>query len=906
MNEEERAQVEDLFERALRLSTAERPAFLGSAGADPAVVREVESLLEFARTGSGTLASPVGALAAEFSAAEVPAGKRIGPYLLGREIGRGGMGVVYLAGRDGEFRKTVALKVLPVGMRTQTAVRRFRQERQILAELEHPNIARLLDGGTTDEGLPYLAMEYIEGVPITQYAAERRLSVLEKLRLFRQLCDGVQCAHQKLIIHRDIKPGNILVTVQGVPKLLDFGIAKLLAPDTAGGEGLAETRTLAAAMTPDYASPEQVRGEAVTVATDVYALGAVLFELLTGERAHRLNSYDPLEIAREICEGEVRPPSTTGAASLRGDLDNIVLKAMQKEPSRRYNSAEQFAEDIRRYLEGLPVIARADTLVYRTAKFVRRHWFALGAVAAVMLALGGGIIAALHQAHIAEARFVEGRKLAGRLFEIHDDLKKIAGTTKPRELVVRSALEYLDKVAPTAGDDPAFAWELAKAYEKTGDAQGSPAEPSMGRTRDAAASYEKAIAIEEPLLRRGALDTAQRESLFRAYKMLALLYRQLRDGERAVAVARKGIALSETLSPMAAASAYGELGAALQVLGDTAGTLEAASKALAIQEKLSAGKSIESPEMMRLAGLLLTAAKAAQAAARFDEAVGYSLRAIGIRERRMQSPANDTLNEHELQIGYLVAADILGAKDRPSLEDSTRALPYYRKGLALAEQMAAKDANNATAHFDLAIAAGKTATQLDEDTPREAIRLYQRAWEAAQRLVPEGIERTSIKAAYYQSVAVPLAQLGRVAEAREDYRQSIAMEQSLLVMAPRNPQTLGDAADAWRQWSELEFSRGNWADALAHGHAALESMENAVKVAPRNLRAAWQTCHALETLAREEDAIARRTHQADLAEDAGRLRKRVMQIWTDWDQWQPHVAYLQNQKRRAEKMRQAP
>ena len=243
------------------------------------------------------------------------------------------MGVVYLASRDEEFRKTVALKVLPVGMDSESAVRRFRQERQILAELEHPNIARLLDGGTTEDGLPYLAMEYVAGVPITQFAAERRLSISRKLRLFRQLCDGVQYAHQKLIIHRDIKPGNILVTNEGVPKLLDFGIAKLTAPDTASGE-LPETATLLA-MTPDYASPEQVLGGPVTVATDVYALGAVLFELLTGQRAHRLRSYDPLELARQICHTETRAPSSTGTAGLRGDLDNIVLKAMQKDLTRR-------------------------------------------------------------------------------------------------------------------------------------------------------------------------------------------------------------------------------------------------------------------------------------------------------------------------------------------------------------------------------------------------------------------------------------------------------------------------------------------------------------------------------------------------------------------------------------------
>jgi tetratricopeptide (TPR) repeat protein/predicted Ser/Thr protein kinase len=895
MTDEQRGQMELLFEKASALPPAERHAFLAGASADAAVVREVESLLEFSRTESGTLAAPVAALAAQLSSDGIRQGKRVGPYRVGREIGRGGMGAVYLASRDDEFRKTVALKVLPIGMHTDSAVRRFRQERQILAGLEHPNIARLLDGGATEEGLPYLAMEYIDGVPITQYAAGRRLSVVQKLRLFRQLCDGVQCAHQMLVIHRDIKPGNILVTAEGIPKLLDFGIAKLMAPDTAAGEALPETRTRTAMMTPDYASPEQVRGEPATVATDVYALGAVLFELLTGERAHRLRSHDPLELAREICDTDVRAPSSTGAGSLRGDLDNIVIKAMQKDPARRYNSAEQFSEDIRRYLDGLPVIARPDTLVYRAGKFARRHWFGLAALAAVILALGGGIVAAQQQARLAEARFAEGRKLAGRLFEIHADLKRIPGSTKPRERLVSSALEYLDRLAPTAGNDPGFVWELAKAYEKTGDAQGSPSEPSLGRTRDAVTSYRKAIGLEEDLLRRGLLDAAQRESLARSYKMLSVLYRQMRDGKNAVAAARRSVALADGLSRHVAASAYGELSSALQVAGDSVAALETFPKALALLGELAAGKPYDSPEMESLAAEYLVAARAAQGAVRFDEALRFGQQGLDIRERRLASQADDPLNQRELLLTYLTVADVLGAADRPSLEDHTKALPYYRKGLALSEKMVAADAHNATARLDLAIAAGKTATQLDSSNPREAIKLYQRALEAAEALAPEGPERASIRSAYYQSVAIPLAILGRVAEAREDFRQAIALLEPLAARGLQDPRTLDDLADAWRLWGDMELTHGRGEEAMAHSRQALLCAEKAVAIAPRGVRPAWHLSLALESLAHEEEL-------AGLPDDAAGLRQRVFKIWSDWDKMQPNTPYIQQQMRRAEAM----
>jgi serine/threonine-protein kinase len=359
--------------------------------------------------------------------------RRIGPYRLLRELGHGGMGTVFLAARaDEQFHKKVALKVIRGGADSEEVVRHFKRERQILAGLDHPNIARLLDGGTTDDGLPYLVMEYIEGEPLVDYCDSRRLNVTERLRLFQSICAAVQFAHRNLVVHRDIKPNNILVDTEGSPRLLDFGIAKLLNRDLAGEAATATSF----GMTPEYASPEQIRGGHITTATDVYSLGVVLYELLTGRHPYRLATRQPLEVLKAISEQEPEKPSdaarrtedarTPGGGGgksaeamasmregtaerlrrrLRGDLDNILMTALRKEPQRRYASVEAFSEDVRRYLEGLPVKARQPTAAYRAAKFVRRHRAGvLAAIALVAMVIGFAVSMAVQSERVARER----------------------------------------------------------------------------------------------------------------------------------------------------------------------------------------------------------------------------------------------------------------------------------------------------------------------------------------------------------------------------------------------------------------------------------------------------------------------------------------------------------------------
>ena len=397
--------VKELLAACLELDPAERANYLDrTCGHDAALRAELESLIASYDQSGDPLDDPEPVTVEEAEAAQV-IGRRVGPYRILEAIGEGGMSRVYLGIRsDDAFRKKVAVKLVKRGIDYEFILRRFRNERQIMAGLEHPNIARLLDGGATEDGMPYFVMEYIQGRPIDRHCDEHNLSVRERLELFLTVCSAVEYAHERRIIHRDIKPENILITSQGVPKLLDFGIAKVLDPEQ-WTESFAPTGSLVRLMTPEYASPEQVRAQPLAETTDIYSLGVLLYELLTGHRPYQLTSRAPHEIAQAICEVEPARPSTMAGRAeqitepeksplmitpddvasrrrtqpkrlrrtLAGDLDNIVLMAMRKEPERRYASVAALAGDIRRYLEGRTVAARKDTLVYRAGKLVKRN-----------------------------------------------------------------------------------------------------------------------------------------------------------------------------------------------------------------------------------------------------------------------------------------------------------------------------------------------------------------------------------------------------------------------------------------------------------------------------------------------------------------------------------------------------
>jgi serine/threonine protein kinase len=420
-------QVRTILEDALEQAPAGRPGFVARACAgDAELQQEVERYLACEDLAVRSLPVSQWAEQQPGELDEVPDPERIGVYRIVRRLGEGGMGVVYLAERDdGEYRQQVALKVLKPGLPRTRLLQLFRQERQILAELQHPSIAHLMDGGTAG-GLVYYVMEYVDGVPVTTYCRERGLAVRQILALFGSICGAVSHAHRKLIIHRDLKPGNILVTADGVPKLLDFGLARVFDSAAPGGAASISGGPM---LTPAYASPEQVRGEHLGVATDVYSLGVMLYELLSGHHPHLRGERSPIDVCRAICDDDPDPPSHVAEPARRrqlaGDLDNIVQRALRKEPERRYGSVEELRDDIERYGDGFPVHASRGTAYYRCRKWVLRHRWGL---AAASLAVAAGLAAASTiwwQGRLARIRFNEVRSLAHSLiFEL-----SLSGTT---------------------------------------------------------------------------------------------------------------------------------------------------------------------------------------------------------------------------------------------------------------------------------------------------------------------------------------------------------------------------------------------------------------------------------------------------------------------------------------------
>jgi serine/threonine protein kinase len=495
MRDESWRRVEELFLAALDIPHEQRAAFLDrECGPDTTLRGEAESLLAADEADGRHIAMVVednaAALFEPAADRDSLSGRMLGPYQIVDEIGRGGMGAVYSAVRaDREYEKRVAIKVVKRGIDTDAVLERFRHERQILAGLDHPYITRLLDGGTTPDGRPYFVMELVEGRPIQEFCREGLLSARDRCELFRKVCDAVAYAHRNLVIHRDLKPVNILVTAEGTPKLLDFGIARLLSRDPSENT-LGPAGRQGAGFTPAYASPEQVRGEAVTTATDVYSLGAVLYELLSGQA--------PISNRGEGSERSIPKPSESTATSkelkgaLAGDLDNIVLKATHPDQSQRYQSVDHFSDDLQRYLTGRPVLAREDRFLYRARKFLQRNRMAVAAGVLVIASLATGLAFSIIANRKTQKRFNDVRALANSiLFELHDEIAKLPGGTRARSMVLQKALLYLDGLAKDAAGDMSLQMDLAQAYIKVGELQSN----NLGDARNSVTSFAKAVEI---------------------------------------------------------------------------------------------------------------------------------------------------------------------------------------------------------------------------------------------------------------------------------------------------------------------------------------------------------------------------------------------------------------------------
>jgi tRNA A-37 threonylcarbamoyl transferase component Bud32 len=601
---------------------------------EPDIRREVELLLRHS-TQVFPLEGAIADAAAELTEAQpfAAAPQRIGAYRIIRRIGRGGQGAVYEAERDdGAYHKRVAIKIIPWDLDSEATRESFRRERALLAQLEHPCIARLLDGGSTPDGTPYLVMEFVEGQPLTEAASGWTLEA--RLRLFLKVAETVEYAHRHLIVHRDLKPNNVLVTAEGTPKLLDFGIAKLL--DRAGPA----TATQPWALTPDYASPEQVLGQSISTASDVYSLGILLYELLTGARPYHVDTNSPLELHRLVCQAE--PPSPR----ISPDLDSIILMALRKEPERRYRSVRDFASDIERFLARKPVSARPDSLFYRARKYAARNWLPLAAASAALagvLAAAGVAVyqarSAQRQAEIARTRFTQLRGLTRReIFGYYEDLSKLRGTASVREAMMADAVAYLDQLANTAADDPALLGELAAAYQRAGDAQGNARSSGASKTEAALASYSRALALHQ---RAVSLDPTRRGQFARFLLDYTDLLRSEYRVEDAREIARQSV---EQWKQMGAGSPQNpdviagqsrawynlgriaaDNGMAREALTDLQQSDELAN-ALSARRGSNDDLSFALDVHSRLAAALAAAGRLDEALARFDEAVALEKR----------------------------------------------------------------------------------------------------------------------------------------------------------------------------------------------------------------------------------------------------------------------------------------
>ena len=895
--------TQKLFFEAADLPPEAQARFLDSACGDDAALRaELESLLAADRKNGEGVASAVESAAALFFGGDAPgdshdlAGRRLGPYRVVREIGRGGMGAVYLATRDDDqYQKRVAIKVVKRGMDTVEVLGRFRHERQILANLEHPFIARLLDGGTTADGLPFFVMEYVEGVPVDVFCRDRALSVKARLRLFLNICAAVAHAHRNLVVHRDLKPGNIFVTADGTPRLLDFGVAKLITADT--GHTAATSTLLGFAFTPEYASPEQVRGLPVTTSADIYALGAILYELLTGVRAQPLKTTTPLEIDRVVCERLPKKPSLV-ARGLDSDLDHIVLMALRKEAERRYSSVDAMAEDIRRHLDGRPVLAREGSFRYRAGKYVLRHRTAIASVLVLAAVLIGGAASSAIEAHraslaqaaaeqqraralasqkvaehsaleaqaqranaeaerkradsartfadaerqIADRRFQQVRDLAGKfLLDFHDAIASLPGSTPARKMVVETGLQYYDTLVREAGGNRALLEEIARGYDRLGDVQGNVYYANLGDSAGAMASYRKAQAIREKIVDPSPEFLRDRiGGNVRIGEMLSL------KGDVAAAerLFREMIAAGEQ-SPLASSRmvrealthAYSDLSAMQFRTGAYARALEPSTKLIELWTEMA--RENRDP-VAEKAGLSLGHTRLGDALlrlGRYDEALPHVRTAIGVDRGLVETNPNSAPRLHKLYIDHSLLSLIF--RNRPEMAAAGEARQNAETTAELADRMHAADPNNSTGYFDVMSAQSVLGDWFRDHGDAEAsIPHYRRSLEAAERFVASrpGELLTDDTLAYaHQRLAAGFGNAGHLEESLEECRKADEAIARVEARSPGLEETAGRRANVLSTRADAYAHNKLWRQAIDGYAAASAIFENFLRSSSKNV-----------------------------------------------------------------------
>ena len=716
------ARVQETFHAIADLSVEDRDRYFEEHRIDPEIRSEVIALLAFDSGSNITLERDISHIAQHALTRLAPQGTLCGPYRLDSLLGSGGMGSVYLAERvDGEVIRRVAIKLLRPGADSSRLRERFLAERQILANLSHPHIAKLLDAGHREDGQPYLVMEYIEGKPIDAYAAG--LGLRPTLRLFLKVCAAVSYLHRNLVVHRDLKPANILVTADGEPKLLDFGIAKIL--DLINDPAATNMPVL----TPNYASPEQALGGAASTATDVYSLGAVLYKLLTGVPPHHFEEDSGHDIVAVISAGKITPPAQLIPA-LKGDLEIILLKALRREPQERYATIDQFSDDLENYLESRPIRARKNETWYQTKKFFRRRWLPVSAVSLAMASLSAGIFVAHRQQAIAQQRFLEVRQLAGRFIDLHDDVAKLPGSTKIREKMVTTALDYLHNLSESAGNDPKLLAEIGQVYRKVGEAQGAPGQPNLGRADDAIQSLRKAIEFES---RAAALDPAYRFDLafFRSnLAYLAMLNGHFEESRSNLDAAASLLDQLRKEHPedaellLLAARIAGDRGDAAEGQGNFREELAFAEEAARLEDEYALRNPTNDARARAYRATTLVA-WALSDNQRYEEALALLYKEAPVIEALLAAEPENPRYLRQRMAAANYEGQIYDNETGNCLGKPREAAAALSRYVEIARKLVAADPNNASARLSLASAYYKLSWPLGKINPRESLQVVQ-------------------------------------------------------------------------------------------------------------------------------------------------------------------------------------
>jgi serine/threonine protein kinase len=852
-----------LFHEVADLTRSEREKLLAERQIAPELCAEIESLLSFDSTNDQGLG-------------EAP---HWGSYRRVRVLGTGGMGTVYLAERaDGEIQQQVAVKVLRTDVDRPEWHNRFLKERQLLASLDHPSIARLIDAGHTGDGQPYLVMEYVNGVPIDVYA--EGMSLGDQLRLFLHVCEGVSHAHRHLIIHRDLKPSNILVDASGRPKLLDFGISKLL--DETGEP----TQTIERMLTLNYASPEQLRGVAQTTATDVYSLGAVLYKLLTGRSPHE-SGAEPGQ-AIDVITGirDILPPSRSNP-KLPKDIDCILGKALRREPQERYASIEEFAGDLRALIEYRPVVARSGNVWYQTRRFLRRHWIPVTSVALAFVALIAGLLVANRERTIAQQRFVQVRQLANKLFDIDSQVRQLPANTKARQLIVDTSLDYLRRLSPDVRNDPELALDVGTAYMRVGRVQGVPISANLGQLDQAEQSLVKAEAMIRSVL---AAQPSNRTAFLRmaqiAHDRMILAGLQRRDSEAALSFARES---DKWLENFAATGMLDKAEADAAILT----YINVANRYVRVQQfddalrLLRRGSGIARSQNLQsdLGSILYVTADVYRLRGDLDEALKTVQESVRLWEAvSKEKPEQGSVLNFVLALIY--QAHVLGQFDAVSMDRYKEAVASWDRAFKTSDAYVHQDPNDSNSR-DRLVSGIELADVLREWDAAGALTYYDHTLRHLAEIQNNARFRRAEVLALAGS-SYPLRRLGRIAEARQ--RLDGAFERlSKLQLYPAARIDLGSEADiALRALADHEADTGNVSRAIAIYQELTELIMAAKPKPEQSLTDAFRLSLIDLALA----ALHRRTGRPDLASD---LDARRAQLWQTWNQKLPNNGFVRRQ-----------